>query len=123
MDQERAKYDAIRAADQAREAGLLGYEASQRAAIANGSYRPSAEWTPQRSAFDVAVRQAIGIEDPEAPADTSPVHMGMTTNARAAWESFSDADQLAIRDDHDPELTAEYERRKNAAGEETEVPE
>jgi hypothetical protein len=121
LESQRADAEAIRQADMAREAGLLGHYGAQRAKVANGTYQPSPEWTPQRSAFDAAVRRAIGIEDPEAPVDTSPVDQwGMTTNARRAWESFSDADQLAIRDDHDPELTAEYERRKNVVGEEAE---
>jgi hypothetical protein len=123
MEGQRAEAEAIRQADANREAALLGHLGSQRAKIANGTYRPEPEWVPKRDQFEVAVRRSLGIEDPEAPVDTSPVHMGMSTNARQAWESFSDADQLAIRDDHDPELTAEYERRKNAAivGEEEEA--
>jgi hypothetical protein len=113
MAGQRAKYAAKDAADNAREDALLHWEANQRAA-GPGAARP-AEWVPQRSALDLAVRQALGREDAEAPADTSPVRFGMSDYKRAAWDSFSDAEQLSIRDDHDPELSLEYERRYHAA--------
>jgi hypothetical protein len=87
----------------------------------SGKAKPPPEWVPQRSAFDIAVRQAIGIEDPETPTDNSPVHMGMSDLKSSAWDSFTDAEQEAINAG-DPELSALYDERYRQAIEAANAP-
>ena len=104
MRDERAKNAAARAADQSREAGLLGYAAGQRAKIANGTYTPSREWTPPRTVLGDFISKEVSGIDLDAAEETNRPDPGDEA-ADWAWR-HTPADQRQLVLEGDPEATA-----------------
>jgi hypothetical protein len=104
MNQERANNDAKRAADRSREAGLLNYAGDQRAKIASGSYRPSAEWTPVRTTLYDGIQKLRGIDPDAGTREPAPEHLAAVAGE---WpEAEEDAVREAAWASLDPETQA-----------------
>ena len=104
MRKQRADNDAAREATAKREAAFLGHAAAGRAAIANGSYRPTAEWSPKRTELgDFISREVSGIDLNAADATNRPD----PEDEAAAWAwRHTKADQRQLVLEGDPEATA-----------------
>jgi hypothetical protein len=111
MAAERQAIEAKRGADRAREAGLLNYAGDQRAKIASGGYRASAEWSgPPRSKLDDFISREVRGIDPDAgtrePAPhVTPGGFDQETEDRLkeeAWASLAPAVQEAGLDPAGP---------------------
>ena len=100
MRDERAKNAAARAADQSREAGLLGYAAGQRAKIANGTYTPSREWTPPRTELSDFISRSVSGIDPAAGEEPEPSKVDFDT----AWSRLTIAEANAANERTDEGL-------------------
>ena len=104
INQQREDNAAKRDADAKREAAFLNHAAAGRAAMANGSYRATAEWSPKRTELgDFISREVSGIDLSAADATNRPD----PEDEAAAWAwRNTRADQRKLVLEGDAEATA-----------------
>jgi hypothetical protein len=104
MTTQREDNAAARDADARREAALLGHAAAGRAAVANGTYQPSREWTPKRTELsDFISKEVMGID--LSAADEMARPDPEDDAAASAWR-ITPADQRQLVLEGDAEATA-----------------